>query len=129
MNNEKYVKLKKPIIRNNKGLDDLDELRIRVEYQKGGWNIFTGDSENGGVYAYVTPVHRGNCFVSTTIDGNIHNMGYKILLKELGRKSQKQIGIAVERIMPFAEVIADNYGEGNHKQVYNIIKNAYNSEY
>jgi len=129
MNNEKYVKLKKPIIRNNKGLDDLDELRIRVEYQKGGWNIFTGDSENGGVYVYVTPVHRGNCFVSTTIDGNIHNMGYKILLKELGRKSQKQIDIATERIMPFAEVIADNYGEGNHKQVYNIIKNAYNSEY
>jgi len=127
MNNEKYVKLSKPIVRN--GLDTLDELRIRVEYQKGGWNIFTGDSENGGVYVYLTPVHRENGFVSQTIDGNTHNSGYKILVKELGRKSQKQIDLAVERIMPFAETIGGIYGEGKHLQVYELIKKAYNSEY
>jgi hypothetical protein len=31
--------------------------------------------------------------------------------------------------MPFAETIGEVYGEGNHQQVYNLIKNAYNSEY
>jgi hypothetical protein len=127
MNNEKYVKLSKPIVRN--GLDTLDELSIRIDHQKPSFNYFYGGYDKGGVYVYLTPVHRENGFVSQTIDGNTHNMGYKILIKELGRKSQKQIDIAVERIMPFAETIGEVYGEGNHQQVYNLIKNAYNSEY
>ena len=117
----KYVKLKTPIVR-GVHLDTLDELSVRVDYQKGGFNYFSGDMESGGVYVYLTPVHRGNGFISHTIDGKTHNMGYKILIKELNRKSQKQINIVAELIMPKAQEIADLYSTGNHREVYNFIK-------
>ncbi len=117
----KYVKLKTPIVRGGH-LDTLDELRVKVDYQKGGFNYFSGDIESGGVYVFLTPVHRGNHFVSQTIDGNAHNSGYKILIKELNRKSQKQINIVAELIMPKAQEIADLYSTGNHREVYNLIK-------
>ena len=117
----KYVRLKTPIVRGIH-LDTLDELRVRVDYQKGGFNYFSGDMESGGVYVYLTPVHRANGFISQTIDGKTHNMGYKILIKELNRKSQKQINIVAELIMPKAQKIADLYSTGNHREVYNFIK-------
>ena len=117
----KYVKLKTPIVRGIH-LDTLDELRVRVDYQKGGFNYFSDDMESGGVYVYLTPVHHGNGFISQTIDGKTHNMGYKILIKELNRKSQKQINIVAELIMPKAQEIADLYSTGNHREVYNFIK-------
>jgi len=56
-------------------------------------------------------------------------MGYKILLKELGRKSQKQLDLAAERIMPFAADIANLYSERKHNELVQLVKNAYNSEY
>ena len=117
----KYVKLKAPIVRGIH-LDTLDELRVRVDYQKGGFNYFSDDMESGGVYVYLTPVHHGNGFISQTIDGKTHNMGYKILIKELNRKSQKQINIVAELIIPKAQEIADLYSTGNHREVYNFIK-------
>ena len=127
MNDSVYVKLKKPIVR-GQHLDTLDELKICVDYQKGGYSYFTGDVEEGGVYVYLTPVHRNNGIVSTTIDGNMHNSGYKILLKELGRKSQKQINIAAELVLPYADQIADYYSEGQHQAVYNFVMKIYKSE-
>ena len=115
-----YVKMKKPIVRPQ--LDTLDELRVRVDYQKGGYNYYTGNVESNGVYVYLTPVHRVNGIVSQTIDGNIHNSGYKVLIKELGRKSQKQINLVAEAVLPKAEQIADYYSEGQHQAVLNLLK-------
>ena len=120
MNNEKYVKLSKPIVRN--GLDTLDELRIRIDHQKPSFNYFYGGSDKGGVYVYLTPVHRENGIVSQTIDGNTHNSGYKILIKELGRKSQKQINLVAEAVFPKAEQIADYYSERQHQAVLNLLR-------
>ena len=118
----KYVRLKTPIVRGSH-LDTLDELMVRVDYQKGGFNyFFSGSVESSGVYVYLTPVHRANGFISQTIDGKTHNMGYKILIKELNRKSQKQINIAAELILPHAQEIADLYSTGEHMEVYNLIK-------
>ena len=54
-------------------------------------------------------------------------MGYKILLKEMGRKSQKQIDLAADLIIPYAQQIADYYSEGKHEAVYNFIKKVYSS--
>lgn len=120
MNDSVYVKLKKPIVRPQ--LDTLDELRVRVDYQKGGYNYFTGDIESNGVYVYLTPVHRNNGIVGQTIDGNLHNSGYKVLLKELGRKSQKQINLVAEAVLPKAEQIADYYSERQHQAVLGLLK-------
>ncbi len=121
MNDSVYVKLKKPIVR-GQYLDTLDELRVRVDYQKGGYNYFTGDIESNGVYVYLTPVHRTNLSVCSAIDGNMHNSGYKVFIKELGRKSQKQINLVAEAVFPKAEQIADYYSEGQHQAVLNLLK-------
>jgi hypothetical protein len=121
MNDSVYVKLKKPIVR-GQHLDTLDELRVRVSYQKGGINYFTGDIESSGVYVSLTPVHRNNGIVGQTIDGNLHNSGYKVLIKELGRKSQKQINLVAEAVLPKAEQIADYYSEGQHQAVLNLLR-------
>lgn len=121
MNDSVYVKLKKPIVR-GQHLDTLDELKIRVDYQKGGYNYYTGELESNGVYVYLTPVHRNNCIISTTIDGNMHNSGYKVLIKELGRKSQKQINLVAEAVFPKAEQIADYYSERQHQAVLVLLK-------
>ena len=127
MNDSVYVKLKKPIVR-GQHLDTLDELKVRVDYQKGGYNYFNGNIESNGVYVYLTPVHRNNGVVSQTIDGNTHNSGYKILLKELSRKSQKQINIAAELVLPYADQIAAYYSEGQHQAVYNFVMKIFKSE-
>lgn len=121
MNDSVYVKLKKPIVR-GQHLDTLDELRVRVDYQKGGYNYFTDDMESSGVYVYLTPVHRNNGIVGQTIDGNLHNSGYKVLVKELGRKSQKQINLVAEAVFPKAEQIADYYSERQHQAVLGLLK-------
>jgi hypothetical protein len=103
-------------------LDTLDELRVRVDYQKGGFNYFTDNMESSGVYVYFTPVHRNNGIVGQTIDGNLHNSGYKVLIKELGRKSQKQINLVAEAVLPKAEQIADYYSERQHQAVLNLLR-------
>ena len=121
MNDSVYVKLKKPIVR-GQHLDTLDELRVRVSYQKGGVNYFTGDIESSGIYVSLTPVHRNNGIVGQTIDGNLHNSGYKVLIKELSRKSQKQINLVAEAVFPKAEQIADYYSEGQHQAVLNLLR-------
>jgi len=120
MNDSVYVKLKKPIVRPQ--LDTLDELRVSVDYQKGGYNYYTGNVESNGVYVYLTPVHRTNWSVGSTIDGNMHNSGYKVLIKELGRKSQKQINLVAEAVFPKAEQIADYYSERQHQAVLGLLK-------
>ena len=127
MHKKVFVDLKTPIVYG--GGSELKQLRIMVDYEKGGMNYFSGNVYESGVKVYLTPCTVTNGIVTQTIMGEQHVCGYKIMLKQINRKSQKQIDIAAERIMPFAQEIADNYSEGNHKQVYSLIKAAYNSEY
>ena len=128
VNLREYKELKTPI-QGSRPEEPLNELRVEVNYQLGGHNWFSGDIDSRGVFLSLTPVRRGNGFISTRIDGKLHTMGYKILLKELGRKSQKQLDLAAERVLPFAGAIADLYSEGKHNEIVQLVKNAYNSEY
>lgn len=115
-----YVELKNPI--NSGGGSILNELRIKVDYQKGGVNYFSGNYSDSGVYVFLTPVHRGDCFESFAITGSQHTSGYKILLKQINRKSQKQIELAAAKVLPYAQQIADLYSDVKHQDVYNLIK-------
>ncbi len=123
-----YPILKTPIPSGRKE-EPLNKLKVEIDYSKSGVSYLTGDYYEGGVYVYLTPCRHENGVTSTFWDGKTHTMGYKILLKQMGRKSQKQIDIAAERIIPLAQEIADKYSDGDHKQVYSLIKAAYNSEY
>lgn len=106
--------------------EPLNKLRVEIDYSKSGISYLTGENYEGGVYVYITPCRHENGVTSTFWNGETHTMGYKILLKQMGRRSQKQIEIAAERIIPLAQEVADRYSEGNHQQVYDIIKTAYN---
>jgi len=114
-----YVSLKTPIahVGNN-----YDELRINVDYQKGGINYFSGNIEDSGVFVYLTPVHRDGISVGQTICGDQHVSGYKILCKPLNRKSQKQINLVAEKVLKHASEIADLYSDRKHQEVFNLIK-------
>ena len=115
-----YVDLKKQIDR--PGSKPLNELRINIDYQKGGVNYFSGNYSDSGVFVYLTPVHRGNGFEGFSITGKQHIDGYKILLKQINRKSQKQIELAAAKVLPYAQQIADLYSDMKHQDVYNLIK-------
>lgn len=115
-----YLELKQPITR--AGGEPLNKLRINVDYQKGGVNYFSGDYNEGGVYVYIQPCTYNNGIVGTVITGKQHLDGYKILLKELNRKSQKQIDLMAEKVLPYAQQIADLYSDGRHQDIYNLVK-------
>jgi hypothetical protein len=120
MENKTFIDLKKPVITG--AGSTLDKLRIKVDYQKGGINYFSGDICKSGVYVYITPCSYENGIVGQTITGKTHQDGYKILLKELNRKSQKQIDLAAGKIMPYAQQISDLYSDAKHREIYELIK-------
>ena len=108
---------------NRVGSEALDELKISVRYDKGGYYV------KRGVYAYITPVHRekiSESFVSETCTllGNTHESGFKMLLRELGRKSQKVEDEIASKIEAKADEIATLWNEQKHTEVANILKAA-----
>ena len=108
---------------NRAGSEALDELKIRVRYDKGGYY------GRRGVYAYITPVHRdivGNGLMTETctVCGEIHESGFKMLLRELGRKSQKVEDESASKIEAKADEIATLWNEQKHTEVANILKAA-----
>lgn len=115
-----YLELKQPITR--AGGEPLNKLRLNVDYQKGGVNYFSGDYSGSGVYIYIQPCTYNNGIIGTVITGKQHLDGYKILLKELNRKSQKQIDLMAEKVLPYAQQIADLYSDGRHQDIYNLVK-------
>ena len=119
-----YLNLSKPITTSSQL---LNKLRIEVDYQKGGMNFFDGSINESGVYVYVTPCSYENGIVGQVISGNRHSDGYKILLKEIGRRSQKQIDLMAEKVLPYAQQIADLYSDGRHQDIYNLVKSIVNS--
>ena len=125
METKKYVALKTQIER--AGGEPLDELKINIDYQKGGINYFSGNYSDSGVFVYLTPVHRNGICVSCSILGQQHECGYKILLKQINRRSQKQINLMAEKVLPYAQQIADLYSDRKHQDVYNLIKSIVNS--
>jgi hypothetical protein len=73
------------------------ELKVQVYYDKGGWNVFSGDKEKRGYYLSVTPVS-----VTRREDGSVLMeetsafSGIKILIKEVNRRSKKRSKAAVK---------------------------------
>jgi hypothetical protein len=121
MINIAYPILKEPIA-SGRPSEPLNKLKVEIDYSKQGWSCLCGEPYKGGIYIYLTPCRHENGVTGTFWNGDIHTMGYKILLKEMGRKSQKQIDLAASIIMPKAQEIADLYSTGNHREVYNLIK-------
>ena len=114
MNTTFFAKLANPV--NVVGEDKLNELKVSIDYQKGGTNYFNGRTENGGIYVYFTPVHREGYCCKSVMMGNRLESGFKYLVKPLKRKSQKQIDLVEMQIEPLVKDFANLWGEENYEQ-------------
>lgn len=129
MHKKVFVDLKEPI--KQRSGSELNKLRVLVDYQASGCNYFSGQMTQSGVYVYIIPCGMSNGVVTTVITGNQHNDGYKILIKQINRKSksqkqidlvQKQIDLVAEKVLPYAQQIADLYSDGRHEDVFKLVK-------
>lgn len=73
-------------------------MEISVDYELGGYNYFTGESNPRGIYAYVKPVEKNGKFRSSILMGGLNKSGFKIFLEPLTRKSQKKIDAQAEKV-------------------------------
>lgn len=119
MHKKVFVDLKTPIV--SGGGSELKQLRVMVDYEKGGMNYFSGNIYESGVKVYLTPCTLTNGVVTCTILGEQHACGYKVMLKQINRKSQKQIDIMADKILPYAQQIADLYSDAKHQDVVKLI--------
>lgn len=103
------------------GGSPLNELKITVDYDKGGYNYWHGGVNRRGIYVYFTPVRRGGYCESCVITGNRNTSGFKIFLKELGRRSAKQEEIYFKKLEPYFEKIGELWNENNHSGIYNLV--------
>lgn len=124
MNATFFAKLANPVKISDKS--NLNELKVSIDYQKGGTNYFNGRTENGGIYVYFTPVYReGYCCKSLMMGGRLES-GFKYLVKPLKRKSQKQIDLAEDKIEPLVNDFAAIWGNENFEQeIINKIAKAF----
>lgn len=119
MNCELFSRLSTPI-------KELNELKISVDYQKGGMNYFNGEMENGGVYVYITPIARTKYGFRTIISGDRKEMGFKIFVRPLNRKSQKAITDVYNKINKneLIENVTKYFEQERYADVVRLIKGA-----
>lgn len=105
---KKYLKLKP----NNQKVTDL---KVEVYYSLGGYNYFTYKKEPRGYYLSVSPVERAEYGNGFSMEGYRAFSGYKFLIEEVTRKSEKGFKAAVEKAKGMENnainvVLAENYG-------------------
>ena len=80
--------------------DGENTLRIEIGYQLGGMNWYNGDEESRGYYLYCTPCERKHSYLGDgtgyTFYTETLGKGGKLLLKAVGRQSQKAKQEAIE---------------------------------
>lgn len=102
--------------------EDVNTIELRVSYQLGGHNVFTGRQEGRGVYLSVTPcnVNHDGSFAcrSFMVFGK---MNFKMLVKPLNRKSQKAIDEVAAKVDLHKEEIAAIVEKMDERAVYDFV--------
>lgn len=104
-----------------KPINDLNELKLEVKYNIGGWNVGTGDIDKNGIYVYVNPVKRDQYGIGSRFSQNKKETGFKILVKPIGRKSKKSMLAIAEKLKPVTKKIAELYNEEKYKEIAEIL--------
>ena len=89
-------------------------IKVEVEYSKGGFNGFTGGQERRGIWLYICPVTLEKMKLGEkdyVSEQYIAFSGKKICLRELSRKSDKQLDLIVSKVEPIAEKLATLFRE------------------
>ena len=105
------------------GSTSLNELRFTVDYEYGGMNYFSGQINKRGIYAYFKPVSRSNGFCSELLISDTRSAGFKVLIRELGRRSEKWENKIWEALTPYKDTFAELYNAGDYHQIANLILN------
>jgi hypothetical protein len=97
----KYIK----IIENEK--DHNNNLKVKIYYDLGGFNMFTHKEKPRGYYISVTPVKmEGRDGV--TLESITAFTGYYELLEPCARKSKKAEAAALEKAPVYEKIIIDH---------------------
>ena len=121
-----YVKLSNPIQRANSS--SLDELKVEVDHDKGGYNYAYGNYEESGVKIFFTPIHREEYCCSTTMLGDVVETGFKIHALDAKRRSQKKIDKVADAIKPLVDKFGEIWGQDNFTNtIYEMVKKALES--
>lgn len=96
---KKYIEIKNP----NK---NVNCLKVEVYYDKGGFSYVSYTHKPRGYYISVVPVYRENKG-SYIMESYVAFTGYKQLLLEVKRQSQKQYEKAVEISGVMEEILVD----------------------
>lgn len=107
----------------------LDKLSVEIGYEKGGWSCFTGDLNDRGIYVYVRPTRieehefNGKTFVTrkTVISGNKKLNGFKVLIKPLTRKSEKQLDIIYNKVGKVIDEVVTAYVNEDYAKVAQLL--------
>lgn len=86
---KKYITIKNPT-------RDHNAVKIELAYNLGGYNVFTGKTEERGYYLHVTPVFRDGRMESITCFS-----GIKQCIKPVKRQSEKAYNAALANINEF----------------------------
>lgn len=95
---KKYIPLKETASANN--------LKVEVYYDKGGFSYVTYKNQPRGFYISVTPVFRENRGTFTMEQFGAFS-GYKRLVLEVNRFSDKQYNKAVELSKEYEQMMVD----------------------
>ncbi len=98
--------------------DGENAISVSVGFSDGGYNWYNGDNESKGYYLYCNPcnvathqMHDGTEYKTFT---ETLGKGAKILLKEIKRRSEKQMkeafSIASEKEAALVEYVCSKYG-------------------
>lgn len=119
MRKEVYVKINPIPVADEK--EGLNELKISVDYAKGGVNYFNGRSEKRGIYVYFTPVYRSGGIQRSIMLGGRKESGFKAFVRECGRMSQKQIDSVFERVEGIKDKIAELYDKEAYQTIAALV--------
>lgn len=90
-------------------------LKLQVDYELGGISYFSGSSSARGYYLYIRPVQLGKEDSYITESFTLFGSGYKILLKQVARKSDKVYRELCQKLN--LSELANQYLQGNHEIV------------
>ncbi len=103
-------------------IDDQYDLELGLTYQLGGQNFGTMKHEARGIYLHIDVVELSEGCVKRQLFGSLdgHTKSGKILLKELKRKSQKQLTNMLTRLD--LDAISTLWINGKYELAFNLIK-------
>jgi len=93
-------------------------IEVKIAYDIGGMNYFTGSVEKRGYYLHATPmdVVKSGDYVTKTMTAF---SGYKILVLEVKRKSKKQEEKAIQLAKEWEEKILNDVCQKNNLTLEN----------